>query len=373
MTWAAGTRRCLAVALSAILSGSCASGRAGGGTVGGPPAAPGADEWRRDTLLDQEGFWALTLTFEPDYDGPVSATLIRRPLHRERECAVLYLHGYVDYFFQAHLADFYQYTLAGGQSGKGCDFFALDLRKYGRSLPPQYRYPNFAKNLDEYYPEITKALTIIRGEGYPFVLLNGHSTGALTAARYLQDGTARGVVDAAFLNSPFLDFNDRDISRFGATIARLFGTMAPHNKRKSPVPRWYALSLLQPSAACMDCHGRWIFDTDLKKVKKILKQIGAEIAADPELGPELLEPLKSQGVMSIDDSALIVRAKYMSRPGSGTYMIRRLAYEKIIAAFAEQGIQFASRRVAIDVPRGTDDQTRRRAAAAAIAHDTAET
>ena len=118
---------------------------------------------------------------------------------------------------------------------------------------------------------------------------------------------------------------------------------------------------------------RLAFDTDLKKVKKILKQIGAEIAADPELGPELLEPLKSQGVMSIDDSALIVRAKYMSRPGSGTYMIRRLAYEKIIAAFAEQGIQFASRRVAIDVPRGTDDQTRRRAAAAAIAHDTAET
>jgi hypothetical protein len=83
--------------------------------------------------------------------------------------------------------------------------------------------------------------------------------------------------------------------------------------------------------------------------------------------------LKSQGVMSIDDSALIVRAKYMARPGNAPYMIRRLAYEKILAAFAEQGIQFASRRVSIDVPRGADDQTRRRAAAAAIAHDTAET
>ena len=73
------------------------------------------------------------------------------------------------------------------------------------------------------------------------------------------------MVDAAFLNSPFLDFNDRDISRFGETIARLFGSIAPHNKRKSPVPLWYALSLLQPSAACTDCHGRWTFDTDLKK------------------------------------------------------------------------------------------------------------
>ena len=187
MTSAARTRRrCLGLALAATLSGSCAATRAGA-TVG-PTAVPAAHEWHKDTLLGQEGFWALTLALEPDYDGPVSATLIRRPLHRERDCAVLYLHGYVDYFFQAHLADYYQYTLAGGQSGKGCDFFALDLRKYGRSLPPQYKYPNFAKNLDEYYPEITKALTMISGEGYPFVILNGHSTGALTAARYLQDG-----------------------------------------------------------------------------------------------------------------------------------------------------------------------------------------
>jgi len=194
----------------------------------------------------------------------VSATLIRRPLHRERECAVLYLHGYVDYFFQAHLADYYQDTLAGGQTGKGCDFLALDLRKYGRSLPPRYTYPNFAKNLDEYFPEITEALTIIRGEGYRFVILNGHSTGALTAARYLQDGLERGAIDAAFLNSPFLDFTDRDLSWFGELFARLIGWIAPHYKRPSAVPRWYARSLLRPSDACTDCHGRWIFDTGLK-------------------------------------------------------------------------------------------------------------
>ena len=241
MTRAARTlRRCLGLALAAILSGSCAATHAGGGAAVGPTASPAADAWQKDTLLGQEGFWALTLALEPDYDGPVSATLIRRPLRRERECAVLYLHGYVDYFFQAHLADYYQYTLADGQAGKGCDFFALDLRKYGRSLTPRYPYPNFAKNLDEYYPEITKALTMIRGEGYPFVILNGHSTGALTAARYLQDGAARDAVDAAFLNSPFLDFNDRDISWFGVAIARFIGKIAPHYKRPSPVPRWYA-------------------------------------------------------------------------------------------------------------------------------------
>jgi alpha-beta hydrolase superfamily lysophospholipase len=267
MTCGARTRRrCLGLALAAIVSSNCAATHAGGGASVGPAAAPAADAWHEDTLLGKKGFWALTFVLKPDYDGPVSATFIRRPLHRERACAVLYLHGYVDYFFQAHLADFYQYTLANGQSGKGCDFFALDLRKYGRSLPLHYKYPNFAKSLDEYYPEITKALTIIRGEGYPFVILNGHSTGALTAARYLQDGTAKDVVDAAFLNSPFLDFNDRDLSGFRERIARFIGKITPHSSGKSSVPLWYALSLLKRCPACRDCHGRWVFDTNMKKV-----------------------------------------------------------------------------------------------------------
>jgi small-conductance mechanosensitive channel len=116
---------------------------------------------------------------------------------------------------------------------------------------------------------------------------------------------------------------------------------------------------------------RLAFDTDLKKVKKILKQIGQEIAADPELGPELLQPLKSQGVMATDDSAMVVRAKYMARPGNAPFMIRRVAYEKILKAFAAEGIEFASRRVAVYVPPDADDDARTKAAAAAMAHDAA--
>ena len=118
---------------------------------------------------------------------------------------------------------------------------------------------------------------------------------------------------------------------------------------------------------------RLAFDTDLKKVKRILKDIGAEIAADPELGPEMLQPLKSQGVMSTDDSAMIVRAKYMARPGNGAFMIRRVAYEKIIKAFAANGVEFASRRVAVYVPPGAGADERRTAAAAAIAQDAVDT
>ena len=47
---------------------------------------------------------------------------------------------------------------------------------------------------------------------------------------------------------------------------------------------------------------RLAYDTDLAKVKKIIKKVGAEIAADPELSRDLIEPLKSQGVAATDDS-----------------------------------------------------------------------
>src|SRR5689334_14895814 len=206
---------------------------------------PGPIQWEPDTLL--QGFWAHTIDLGHDYDGPITATLVRRPKDRLRDGAVLYIHGYVDYFFQCHLADYYEKAPVPGTSVSGYDFFALDLRKYGRSLPAGYKYPNFAKSMDEYFPEITEALRLIEAEGYSFILLNGHSTGALTVARYLQNGPRRQAISAAFLNSPFLDFNDRDLSGFGVSFAKIIGSIAPHLARTSTVPVWYARSLLRPS------------------------------------------------------------------------------------------------------------------------------
>ena len=62
------------------------------------------------------------------------ATLVRRRADAPTRRAVLYLHGFVDYFFQTHLAEFF--------TDRGFDFYALDLRKYGRSLLP-HQTPNF--------------------------------------------------------------------------------------------------------------------------------------------------------------------------------------------------------------------------------------
>jgi len=112
---------------------------------------------------------------------------------------------------------------------------------------------------------------------------------------------------------------------------------------------------------------RLTYDTDLNLVKKIMKKIGAEISADPELGKDLIEPLKSQGVYSTEDSALVVRAKFMAKPGSTVFMIRRVAYDKILKAFKENGIKFAHRQVTVLVPGSEDEALAAKAAAGAAA------
>jgi small-conductance mechanosensitive channel len=95
---------------------------------------------------------------------------------------------------------------------------------------------------------------------------------------------------------------------------------------------------------------RLTYDTSLAQVKKIMKQVGDEIAADPELKPDLLQPLKMGGVVSTEDSAIVVRAKFTARPEGEPYMIRKAAYTKIIKAFREAGIKFAHKQVTVNVP-----------------------
>jgi small-conductance mechanosensitive channel len=83
-----------------------------------------------------------------------------------------------------------------------------------------------------------------------------------------------------------------------------------------------------------------IYDTDLDKVKKIIKQIGKELQADPEFAPHILETLKMQGVEQFGDFAIQIRLKMMTKPGE-QFVIRRRAYAMIKKAFDANGIEFA--------------------------------
>ena len=91
------------------------------------------------------------------------------------------------------------------------------------------------------------------------------------------------------------------------------------------------------------------FDTDVNKVKKIFKNIGKELLDHPELGPDFLQPFKSQGVAEVDDNGIVVRGKFMAKPGK-QFMIRKEVYVQVQKAFDEAGIPFARKQVMVHIP-----------------------
>jgi len=108
------------------------------------------------------------------------------------------------------------------------------------------------------------------------------------------------------------------------------------------------------------------YDSDLDKAKKLIKQVGKELAADPEFAPKILEPLKMQGVEQFGEFAIQIRMKMMTKPGE-QFTIRRKAYALIKKTFDANGIKFAS--PIVKVSGGGDDSAAMAAAARqAIAH-----
>jgi len=92
------------------------------------------------------------------------------------------------------------------------------------------------------------------------------------------------------------------------------------------------------------------YDADVEKIRKIIKKkVYNPIMEDPELGPKLLEPIKSQGVREMGDSAMVMRVKYKTKPGD-QFAIRREVYRLMQEAFKEAGIEFAHRNVTVYIP-----------------------
>jgi small-conductance mechanosensitive channel len=82
------------------------------------------------------------------------------------------------------------------------------------------------------------------------------------------------------------------------------------------------------------------YDSDIDRARKLIKQIGLELAEDPEFKPLIIEPLKMQGVDALGDFAVQLRLKMMTLPGEN-FVIRRQALAMIKKAFDANGIKFA--------------------------------
>ncbi|WP_170387559.1 mechanosensitive ion channel family protein [Ruegeria atlantica] len=110
------------------------------------------------------------------------------------------------------------------------------------------------------------------------------------------------------------------------------------------------------------------YETDPKVIKRIFKEIGGDMMADPAYADSFIEPFKSQGVFEFDDVGMVVRGKFMTKPGE-QFTIRAELQARVKAAFDEAGINFARKEVRVAMPEveGAGDQssTEQRAAVAA--------
>ncbi|MFK7877366.1 MAG: mechanosensitive ion channel family protein [Paracoccaceae bacterium] len=98
---------------------------------------------------------------------------------------------------------------------------------------------------------------------------------------------------------------------------------------------------------------RVTYDTDVDKVRKLVKKLGQELLNDPVIGDDFIQPLKSQGVIEMQDSAMIIRVKFMTRPGD-QWLARKRVYEEIRALFEREGIKFAHREVTVRLADGEE-------------------
>ncbi|WP_121008462.1 alpha/beta hydrolase [Saccharothrix australiensis] len=186
--------------------------------------------------------------------GGVSATLVRRRARPATRGAVLYVHGFADYFFQAHVAEHF--------TARAFDFYAVDLRAYGRSLRPG-ETANYVPDLAAHFEEIDAATRVIREEdGHRHLVLLGHSTGGLITSLWAHERRADDVIDALVLNSPWLDLAEPWLVRtVGTALVRVVGRVAPRLVVKKGLGPVYGESIH------VDHHGEWDFDTTWKPIE----------------------------------------------------------------------------------------------------------
>lgn len=157
-----------------------------------------ASDWLPDSI--GRGFEKNYVVQPDDYAGSVRCTVVRYNAAgdsgRSRK-GVLYIHGFNDYFFQKEMAQKF--------ASRGYRFYAVDLRRYGRSLMPGQK-PFLVRKISEYFADIDSAISIMTDAGVDSIAIIGHSTGGLVASCYMEHKPS-AAVRALILNSPFLEWN----------------------------------------------------------------------------------------------------------------------------------------------------------------------
>ena len=218
--------------------------------------------WVPDVL--GEGFRSLSLDLGEDIEGPVVATLVSylppgsadpaAPTAGKVD-ALLYVHGWSDYFFQADLARFW--------AGQGVAFYAVDLRKYGRSLRPG-QSEGYVADLREYDADLEAALAAMDADlrnryGSNIRVstsLMAHSTGGLVASLWAHRNPGR--ITALILNSPWLEFSGSSMLRFATNgLLEPVARRRPRTRLKIPEFGFYFRSISSEMDGEWDVDPHW--------------------------------------------------------------------------------------------------------------------
>ncbi|GAB6985497.1 alpha/beta hydrolase [Nocardioides pyridinolyticus] len=196
-----------------------------------------------------EPYLAETIALPPDDEGPVVATLVVRRAAEPTTRAVLHVHGFCDYFFQTEYAEWW--------NDRGYDFYAVDLRKYGRSLRP-HQTPNYVTDLRQHFPELDAALhRVVERDGHDHVVISAHSTGGLISSLWANERKPK--IAGMVLNSPWLDMQGGAAIRgIGTKAIKQIGARQPRRVIPRTVGGHYGRSLH------VEHDGEWMFNTDWK-------------------------------------------------------------------------------------------------------------
>lgn len=212
-----------------------------------------AQTWVPDILGD--GYQMREVKQPDDYTGSVVSTIIRKltpkpSIGQSAIRGILYVHGFNDYFFQKEMGDRFV--------SHGYDFYAVDLRRYGRSIRDRSHIFDI-RDLRDYFQDIDSAIVAMRSEGISEIILLGHSTGGLISA-YFESRQHPAEIKALILNSPFLDWNLGWKEKLIPMICTL-GKIWPNFKISQGTSQAYAESLLK------QFHGEWDYHTDWKLIQ----------------------------------------------------------------------------------------------------------
>ena len=180
------------------------------------------DPWKPDSVL--EGYQQATVHLGEDAEGEIVATFVRkdpskltlqerwRRWHfsvRGHRLAIMYVHGWNDYFYRRHASEYWE--------SLGIPFYAVDLRKFGRSYRP-YQTPGYIEDLHEYRLEFNALRDqIVKEQGKDVrILIIAHSQGGLSASLWVNTEHPHHV-EALALNSPWLELQGNRMFRLLST------------------------------------------------------------------------------------------------------------------------------------------------------------